>query len=202
MEILSLLLFTFSSTITPGPNNIMMFSSGLNYGVRRSLPHFFGIFVGFPLMVVAVGLGVAFLFERLPLLHVFLKIIGSLYLLYLAFKIATAKTGIENRDSSKPLTFVQAALFQWVNPKAWILALSSVATFTIIQGNLFSAVLIIAAAFMLATLPCVGFWLCSGHFAKRFVKSNSALMFFNWAMALLLVLSLLPIFRELLSTLV
>lgn len=179
----------------------MMFSSGLNYGVRRSLPHLLGIFVGFPLMVVAVGLGIAFLFERFPFLHVALKIIGSLYLLYLAYKIATTKTGIEARDSSKPLTFMQAALFQWVNPKAWILALSSVATFTIIQGNFFSAVLIIAAAFMLASLPCVGFWLCSGHYARSFVKSNSTIMVFNWAMALLLVLSLLPIFRELLAAL-
>ncbi len=197
MEILALLLFTFSSTITPGPNNIMMFSSGLNYGIKRSLPHLFGIFIGFPTMVVAVGLGIGFLFERFPVLHLILKIVGSLYLLYLAYKIATTRASIEERESSKPFTFLQAALFQWVNPKAWVLALTSVATFTALNGNYMLAVAIIAAAFLLASLPCVGFWLCSGHVARNFVKSNLALMMFNWVMAFLLVLSLFPVFKEL-----
>ncbi len=197
MEILALLLFTFSSTITPGPNNIMMFSSGLNYGIKRSLPHLFGIFIGFPTMVVAVGLGIGFLFERFPVLHLILKIVGSLYLLYLAYKIATTRASIEERESSKPFTFLQAALFQWVNPKAWVLALTSVATFTALNGNYILAVAIIAAAFLLASLPCVGFWLCSGHVARNFVKSNLALMMFNWVMAFLLVLSLFPVFKEL-----
>ncbi|GAB1267852.1 LysE family translocator [Aurantivibrio infirmus] len=197
MEILALLLFTFSSTITPGPNNIMMFSSGLNYGIKRSLPHLFGIFIGFPAMVVAVGLGIGFLFERFPVLHLILKIVGSLYLLYLAYKIATTRASIEERESSKPFTFLQAALFQWVNPKAWVLALTSVATFTALNGNYILAVAIIAAAFLLASLPCVGFWLCSGHVARNFVKSNLALMMFNWVMAFLLVLSLFPVFKEL-----
>ncbi len=196
MEILALLLFTFSSTITPGPNNIMMFSSGLNYGIKRSLPHLFGIFIGFPTMVVAVGLGIGFLFERFPVLHLILKIVGSLYLLYLAYKIATTRASIEERESSKPFTFLQAALFQWVNPKAWVLALTSVATFTALNGNYILAVAIIAAAFLLASLPCVGFWLCSGHVARNFVKSNLALMMFNWVMAFLLVLSLFPVFKE------
>ncbi|GAB1264245.1 LysE family translocator [Aurantivibrio infirmus] len=197
MEILALLLFTFSSTITPGPNNIMMFSSGLNYGIKRSLPHLFGIFIGFPTMVVAVGLGIGFLFERFPVLHLILKIVGSLYLLYLAYKIATTRASIEEKKSSKPFTFLQAALFQWVNPKAWVLALTSVATFTALNGNYMLAVAIIAAAFLLASLPCVGFWLCSGHVARNFVKSNLALMMFNWVMAFLLVLSLFPVFKEL-----
>lgn len=137
MDYLALILFTVSTSITPGPNNILILASGVNYGIRKSLPHFLGISFGFPLMVIAVGLGAGILFKQFPVLHTVLKLIGVFYLLYLAYRVATAPTNKMESENKKPFTFIQAALFQWVNPKAWIMAIGAVVTFASASGNYF-----------------------------------------------------------------
>ena len=193
----AVLFFAFSTTITPGPNNIMMLSSGVNYGVRPSLPHFFGICFGFPVMVLLVGLGFGVVFDRLPQLHSWIKVIGVLYLLWLAWKIGAASPSRIEGSNAKPFSFLQAALFQWVNGKAWMMALGAVAAFTTVSGNTWWDVTQITAAFLLVSFPCVGVWLTCGALLRTLLNQPLYQRLFNWAMALLLVLSVGPVLAEL-----
>ncbi|KKL02875.1 LysE family translocator [Rheinheimera mesophila] len=193
----AVLFFAFSTTITPGPNNIMMLSSGVNYGVKASLPHFFGICVGFPLMVLLIGLGFGVVFERFPLLHLWIKVIGVLYLLWLAWKIGSATPSSIGGSDAKPLSFLQAALFQWVNGKAWIMASGAVAAFTTVSGHAWWDVTQITTAFLVVSFPCVGLWLCFGALLRSVLDQPLYQRIFNWAMALLLVLSVAPVLAEL-----
>ena len=110
MEYFAIIAFAITTCVTPGPNNAMLMASGLNYGIKRSMPHYFGIILGFPAMVLAVGLGIAQLFEVYPMMHLVLKIAGATYLSYLAYKIATAPVSESNEAKGKPFTFIQAVL--------------------------------------------------------------------------------------------
>ena len=122
--LIALITFCFVSSITPGPNNLMLLSSGLNFGLRRSISHLLGVAIGFSVMVLLVGIGVSQLFQSLPASYTVLKWVSIVYLGYLAYKIANNHTIDEVASDAKPFTFMQAALFQWVNPKAWTMALS------------------------------------------------------------------------------
>ncbi|WP_342634183.1 LysE family translocator [Lichenibacterium ramalinae] len=150
----ALVIFCFVSSITPGPNNLMLMTSGVNFGVRRTLPHMFGIALGFTLMVVLVGLGLAGIFARFPVLLVAMKWVGAAYMVYLAVKLATAAPLKPTGASGDPMTFLQAAAFQWVNPKAWIMALTGVATYTD-PGDYTRTVLLVALVFGIVNLPCI-----------------------------------------------
>jgi len=192
--ILPLLLFAISTTATPGPNNVMVTASGANFGFRRTIPHMLGITFGVPAMIVAIGWGLGPIFEGAPIVHQALKYVGAAYLLFLAWKIGTAGRSDDADGSGSPLTFLQAALFQWVNPKAWIIAVGAVTTFTTVGGNPFFETLVIAAAFALVTFPCIAAWTLFGMAIRRLLRSERALKAFNIAMALLLAASLLPVF--------
>ena len=189
--------FALSSTITPGPNNIMMMSSGVNYGVRASLAHLCGICLGFPAMVLLVGLGFGLIFTTLPWLHTVIKVIGVVYLLWLAWKIAGSGAGQIDTVQNKPLNFWQAAAFQWVNAKAWVMASGAIAAFTPVGGAVLSEVLQITAAFLLVSFPCVGAWLTFGAMLRRVLNQPHYRQWFNYSMALLLLLSVLPVVYEL-----
>lgn len=195
---LALLLFAFSSSITPGPNNIMLLTSGLNHGVRRSLPHLSGICFGFPAMVVLVGLGLGVVFERFPQLHDIIKVAGVLYLLYLAWVIATSAPSLDAK-AAQPIGFWQAVAFQWVNPKGWVMATGAIAAYTTAGTDIYLQVLIIALAFFVATLPCCGAWLLFGVRLKRYLQQPRHQRWFNIAMAVLLVASILPVIGEVVS---
>ncbi len=195
---LAIFLFAASTTITPGPNNIMIMASGLNYGVKSSIPHLLGICFGFPAMVVMVGLGFSVIFEMFPLFHEVIKILGVLYLLYLSWLIASSSPSSLESKKSKPFSFSQAALFQWVNPKAWVMATGAVSAYTTVSSDIFSQVILIALAFLLVAFPCVGIWLVFGVGLKRYLKSARHQQIFNLAMALLLIASVLPVINELL----
>ncbi len=197
MEIIAIIVFAIVSCVTPGPNNTMMMTSGLNYGVRRSLPHFFGICIGFPTMVIAVGLGLAGLFDRFPVLHVILKVVGAAYLMYLAWKIASAPVSELNETRGKPFSFFQAAAFQWVNPKAWVLAVGATVTYTVLSDGYILQVLVIALIFMTFGAPCVLLWLWLGSYLKHFFTRPNYVRIFNYSMAALLVASLFPVYSEL-----
>jgi len=128
-------LFAFVSSITPGPNNTLLLASGVNFGFRRSMPHALGISLGFMLLVIAVGLGLGEVFKVFPWAYTVLRYVGAAYLLYLAWKIATAGgMSDSNEEHGKPMTFLGAAAFQWVNPKAWIMALGAITTYTPAEG--------------------------------------------------------------------
>lgn len=186
-------LFAFVSSITPGPNNTMLLASGVNFGFRRSIPHALGISLGFMWLVIAVGLGLGEVFKALPWAYTLLRYIGAAYLLYLAWKIATSRPmsdDIEGRGT--PMSFLGAALFQWVNPKAWVMALGAITTYTPAQGY-FTNVLVIAAVFALINLPSVCVWVGFGSGLRTVLRHPRWLRVFNGLMAGLLVLSLYPL---------
>ena len=191
--LVAILLFAFVATITPGPNNIMVTASGANFGYVRTIPHLLGISIGFPIMLAAVGFGLGQVFQTFPIIHQVLKVVGAAYLLWLAWKITTAKPASGNRKGSSPLTFLQVAAFQWVNPKAWIMAISAFSTYTTVGGNLWLEVTVITLAFAIIAYPCVSLWTLLGVGVSGALNNDQYLRWFNYTMALLLVASIAPI---------
>ena len=192
-QILAFAVFAFSISITPGPNNTMVLASGVNFGLRPTIPHLLGIDLGFALMIIAVGVGIGGLFVAFPSLHTVLRYVGALYLIFLAWKIASAGGPDSDAGRKKPLSFVQAASFQWVNPKGWIAATGTVATYTP-QNGFFENLLIVTAVFALVMGPCITLWAAVGTSLRRLLSAPAYLRVFNVAMALLLVASLYPTF--------
>ena len=187
---LPLLTFAIAATGTPGPNNIMLTASGANFGYRRSLPHIFGIMIGFPSMVLAVGLGLGQVFTAYPQLHQGLKWVGSGYLLFLAWKIATAARPKSATGEAKPFTFIQAALFQWVNPKAWIMSVAALTAYTTGEGSYVVEAFMVAGVFFAVSFPLISLWCLFGAWIGRWLKSQRALMVFNGIMSALIVASI------------
>jgi len=186
-------IFGATAAFTPGPNNVMVTASGVNFGFRRTVPHMLGIAVGFAVMNLAVGLGLGRVFENFPNIHIILKYVSIAYLVFLSWKIATAGQVGRGHARSKPLSFLQAAAFQWVNPKAWVIAIGAVATFTTVGGDLLAEVLVMTLIFFLVTIPSVSTWTFFGTVIARFLHTPQRLMIFNRVMAGLLLLSLLPV---------
>ena len=186
--------FAFVSSITPGPNNLMLMASGTNYGFSRSLPHLMGVSLGFTLMICLVGVGLIEIFDAYPLSYTVLKVFSVAYLVYLAWKIATAEsaTGSASKASGKPLTFLQAAAFQWVNPKAWAMALTAISVYAVTEDKLLG-VLVIALMFCAVNLPSCGCWVVLGTQLRRLLTNPVRLRVFNITCAVLLLASLYPI---------
>lgn len=189
-------LFAVSASATPGPNNIMVMTSGVNFGVKKSLPLLTGICVGFAVMLLLVGLGFSQLFDIFPSLHFIIKCVGVAYLLYLAFLIAKSAGTVTTKNQEKPLTFMKGALFQWVNAKAWVVATGAIAAFTTVGGNFYSQNILIAATFFVVSIPCVGLWLSFGSLLKNILNSDKSRKWFNFSMAGLLALSVVPVMQE------
>ncbi len=190
-----LVLFTFVSSITPGPNNLMLMASGANFGLRRTLPHMLGVTLGFTAMVALVGVGLVGLFDAYPVSYEVLKVVSVVYLVFLAWKIATSAaphTGNEAADKAgTPMTFLQAVMFQWVNPKAWTMALTALSVYAPSQS--IAAVTFVAGVFGLINLPCIFCWTMLGQQLQKWLTSDRRLVMFNFTMALLLVASLYPV---------
>ncbi|MDX2264391.1 MAG: LysE family translocator [Hyphomicrobiales bacterium] len=192
-DVLPIILFTLANSLTPGPNNIMLTASGAAFGYRRTIPHILGIAAGFPLMTLAVGLGLGRVFALYPALHEALKWLGAAYLLYLAWRVATAGRP-ENAASAKPLTFTEAALFQWVNPKAWTMVLSAVPAFTTVGGNYDAELLTITAVFAALCIPSASLWCAFGMAIRRLVSDPASLRAVNYALAAAVALSVVMLF--------
>ena len=187
----ALALFAFVSSITPGPNNLMLMASGANFGFRRTIPHMLGVGLGFVLMVLLVGVGLVQVFDAYPLSHDVLKAVSVVYLLWLAWKIANAAPVTPGTGGGRPMTFLQAAAFQWVNPKAWTMALTAIAAYA--PGRTLAAIAVVAAVFGAINLPSVSSWTLLGQQMARWLSSRRRLVAFNWTMAALLVASLYPV---------
>ena len=171
----------------------MLMATGANFGAQRAAPHASGIVLGFTFMIVAIGLGVAQLFQNYPLAHQLLGGISVIYLIYLAYKTATARTNLDSPEpTGQPITFWQAAAFQWVNPKAWTMALAAVTVYAP-QPVTYKEVIVVAVIFGAINLPCISVWLLLGVKMRRFLTTPARLRGFNWTMAGLLLLSLAPI---------
>ena len=190
---LGLIGFAFVSSITPGPNNMMLLSSGANYGLRRSIPHILGVSFGHSFMIILLGLGMVQIFDVWPWLKNVMKWVAVIYLLYIAWKIANAAAVSPDvsHTATKPFTFLQAAGFQWVNPKGWFMAVSALTAYA--PENSLALVTFIAIIFMLTNLPSITFWTILGAQARRFLNTQARLRNFNWTMAVLLVLTLVPV---------
>jgi len=187
----ALLGFAFVSTITPGPNNLMLMASGANFGFRRTLPHMLGITGGLSLMALLVGAGLMALFDAVPSLNYVLKALSVGYLLWLALKIATAAPLEEHSAGSRPMTFIQAATFQWVNPKAWAMCMSAITLYAPDRSLL--SVAFVAGAFGLVCFPAISVWAWLGSVVRQWLSNATRLRIFNITMAALLVASLYPV---------
>lgn len=188
---LALLGFALVTSVTPGPNNMMLLASGVNFGFRRTLPHMLGISLGHALMVFLVGLGLAGLFRVWPPALPLLKVVSVAYMLWLAWKIAHAGAPGEGRAKPRPMSFLQAAAFQWVNPKAWAMALGAVTAYVAAPSA--AAYLVVAATFAAVNLPSVSLWAAAGQGLRGWLAAPARLRAFNWTMAALLVASLWPV---------
>ena len=190
--IVSLSVFAVSTLITPGPNNMMVAASGVNFGFARTRAHIVGICVGFSAMTFLVGIGLGSVFRENPLLHSAMRYLGFAFLCWIAWRIAFAD--IEHGGRRKrPMSFIEAALFQWVNPKAWTMAAGATTTFMTAGGNPYQEATLIAGVFLLFSLPCISMWAKFGAGIGGYLKQNRRwLRCFNVAMALILVAAMLP----------
>ncbi|WP_226780678.1 LysE family translocator [Oceaniglobus trochenteri] len=185
--------FALVSSITPGPNNLMLMASGANFGLRRTLPHMMGVALGFVIMVLLVGVGLQGVFRAFPVVHLVLKVLSVVFLLYLAWKIAHAAPPDPTRAEGQPITFWQAAAFQWVNPKAWAMALTATSAYA--PSQTLTAIALVALVFGGINLPAISLWTVTGRQMRRILTNPARLRAFNWTMAVLLVASLWPVLR-------
>lgn len=201
----SLCLFAFVTSITPGPNNAMLFASGVNHGIRRTLPHLLGVTLGFTFMQLAVGLGVGVLFESVPGLYSILRALGLGYMLYLAWRIANAAppAQLDANDApartfaatGRPMTFLEASAFQWVNPKALMMCVTAASAYSMPDRPIMGA-LLVTGVFFFAGMPCVALWVLLGRMMRGLLQDRKRLRAFNWAMAALLIASMAPMAGE------
>lgn len=202
----SLCLFAFVTSITPGPNNAMLFASGVNHGIRRTMPHLLGVTLGFTFMQLALGLGVGVVFEAVPGIYATLRVLGAAYMLYLAWRIATGTPAPEAHAAQverlstpalgRPMTFFEASAFQWVNPKAIMMCVTATSTYAPPDRPVMGAFLV-AVVFLFAGMPCVGLWVLLGRAMRGLLQDRRRLLAFNWTMGLLLVASMAPMLRDL-----
>lgn len=192
---LALLVYAFVTSVTPGPNNFMLLASGVNFGFVRTIPHMCGIGFGFFTLLIGVGAGLGALLTAFPQLHLALKIAGGAYLLYLAWKIATSRSLGNGGDArARPMTFVEASLFQWVNPKAWVMAVTAMALYADPANPLWSMFLV-SLVFALTNFPSVSTWAGFGVALRGFLSDPVRLKWFNIAMGVLLAATLIPMLR-------
>ncbi|MBR8111090.1 LysE family translocator [Burkholderia cenocepacia] len=191
------MLFALVTSITPGPNNTMLLASGVNFGFRRTMPHLFGISIGVAILMLCVGFGLGEAFKRLPLLYTILEAASVAYLLYLAWRIGTSGEVKAHGAKPRPMTFIEAAAFQWVNPKAWMMVLTAATTIRLSADYGMNAAWM-SVVFILIGFPCICLWAAFGLGLRRFLSNPRALRIFNVTMAVLLILSLYPLVAHLL----
>jgi threonine/homoserine/homoserine lactone efflux protein len=192
---LALLVFAFVTSITPGPNNLMLMASGVNFGFRRTIPHMLGIGAGFLSLLLGVGFGLGTLLTAWPALHLALKVAGAAYLLFLSWRIAMSRSLAEKgQEGARPMTFLEAAAFQWVNPKAWVMAVTAMAVYTSPTAP-FLSVVTVAGGFALVNVPSVSTWAGFGVALRGFLADPVRLKWFNVAMGVALAATLWPMLR-------
>jgi threonine/homoserine/homoserine lactone efflux protein len=190
-----LVLFAAAVCLTPGPSVVMVTASAANFGFRRTVPQMLGITFGFGFMVMALGCGLTGLFHAEPRLHTLLKYGGAAYLLYLAWRIAQADAAGGASPRAKPINFIEATLFAWMNPKGWVTAIGALAAYTTTGEDLLPQSALIAGVLAGACLASVALWAAFGAAIARLLGNRRARLAFNWSMAGLLALSLIPVLR-------
>lgn len=187
-------LYAFATSASPGPVNIVAVSSGISFGVRRTLPQITGATLGFSILLFGVGMGLGELLRAAPWLLTLLKVAGGLFLCYLAYKLFQSASAASDIRLSKPPSFWDGLLAQWVNPKAWIVAAAGISTYAIPGAAYQASVIAMALLFLLVCFPSIAAWAVFGAAAKTVLKSARLIHRFNMLMALLLLLSVLSLF--------
>ncbi len=188
----ALMVFGFVTSMTPGPNNLMLLASGVNFGFRRTVPHMAGIAVGFVSLLLAVGFGVGALLKAMPTLELVLKIASAAFLLYLAWRIAFSRSlGKAGETGAQPISFWQALSFQWVNPKAWVFSVTAMAIYAD-AGQPVRSVLTVAGGLLLLCFVAITSWTGFGKALRGFLADPVRLKWFNIAMGIALALTLIP----------
>ncbi len=191
--VMAMAMFALASSITPGPNNMMLLSSGVNYGFKRTIPHMLGISSGHLVLLLAIAAGLDQLFQLFPLGYQIMKGVGFCYLLYLAWRIAFSTTPLKRGETKgHPSGFFGAALFQWVNPKALLMAITYFSNYMPIDASI-TFIFLTCLMFTVINLPCLGLWVLLGTQLERVLSQPRQLQVFNLVMALLLVLSMVPV---------
>ncbi len=190
--LIAVAIFAFVASATPGPNNMMLLASGVNFGFRRTIPHMVGIAFGFGVLVICIGMGLGALLQEFPILELALKVAGGGYLLYLAFRIALSRSlSSASPEKARPMTLIGAALFQWVNPKAWMMAVSAIAIYAD-KEDPFVSVLFIALVFVIINFPSVSLWAGFGTALQGFLAHPQRLKWFNIGTGVLLAMCIVP----------
>jgi len=193
---IAFVMFATVMFFTPGPNNIMLLSSGLTYGFRPTIPHIVGITVGFAFMVGAVGLGLGTVFIAYPMLQTILKYVGAAYLIYLAWQIGMAELSTPEQDNKRgPMTFWGAAMFQWVNAKGWVMVIGTITAYAAIAAFPWNIAIQVGISLILGAVSC-SVWALFGTALRPVLTSRAAVRAFNVVMALLLLASLYPVFMD------
>jgi len=192
--LVSIFMFSFATSMTPGPNNIMLLSSGLTFGYRKTIPHILGVVIGFPLMTIFVGLGLGKFFEYYPMAFTILKGVGMLYLVWLAWQIAKSSPQFKEHDeNAQPLRFMPIVLFQWVNPKNWIKIVTAMSVYVTSLENAIVQIVVITFVFFTTVLMSANTWAVGGLILKKLIKSDVGIKRFNTIMAIALVASMAPV---------
>jgi threonine/homoserine/homoserine lactone efflux protein len=194
--LIAFVIFATVMFITPGPNNIMLLSSGLTYGFRRTLPHVAGVTIGFAFMIGAVGLGLGAIFITYPVLQTILKYAGVAYLVYLAAVIAMSGPVKTDRDNARgPMTFWGAAMFQWINVKGWVMVIGTITAYAEIASFPWNITIQVMLSLLLGAVSC-SVWALFGSALRPILTSPKAVRVFNIAMSVLLLASLYPVFTD------
>ncbi|MBF7731247.1 LysE family translocator [Pseudomonas sp. N040] len=198
LNLIAMASFAFVTSVTPGPNNLLLLASGANFGFRRTLPHIFGISVGMALLLTCVLGGLGELFSRFPLLQVLLRIAGVGYLLWLSWKILQTPPRGEQADidRGRPFAWWQAVIFQFINPKAWIMAITAVSSFTLAGEAYWTSGLALVLVFAVVNLPAISAWAGFGTLMQRFLSTAARQLHFNRAMATLTALTVVMLVQQ------
>lgn len=194
--LIALALYALVTSVTPGPNNLMLLASGVNFGFRQTIPHMLGIAFGFTAMVALVGFGLGAVLTLFPIVFNVLRVLALVYMVWLSWKLASSGSLGSGDVKARPMTFIEAALFQWINPKAWAMALTATTLYTVPEMYYLSVILV-AGTFGVINLPSVSCWAGFGVGLRGFLSVPARLRIFNVGMAVLLLLSTLPFIREL-----
>ena len=194
--LIALALYALVTSVTPGPNNLMLLASGVNFGFRQTIPHMLGIALGFTAMVALVGFGLGAVLTLFPIVFNVLRVLALVYMVWLSWKLASSGSLGSGEAKARPMTFIEAALFQWINPKAWAMALTATTLYTV-PDMYYLSVILVAGTFGVVNLPSVSCWAGFGVALRGFLSVPARLRIFNVGMALLLLLSTLPFIREL-----
>jgi len=183
-----LLLFILVAGFTPGPNNIIAMSIGFSWGFKKVIPHILGVAIGFPIMLLLIGFILEPIFKQYIVIFLILKWLSLAYIIYLAYKIATAPLSIKEDKKTKPISFIESVIFQWINPKAWAGAMATVTLY--VPQNNYSFGLIVASITSAITIVfAISFWGYMGKKIKIFLSKQSHIKAFNYTMAFLLIVS-------------